>query len=61
MISRNLHRRLERLEEQTMPMDEPNVWQIVMVDSDGTQTLGEQIEWSPCGRRPATKTAPRRR
>jgi hypothetical protein len=24
---RNLYRRLERLEAQTMPMDEPRVWQ----------------------------------
>ena len=49
---RSLYRRLERLEEQTMPMDEPKVWQIVFVDSDGTQTLDDRIEWSPCVRRP---------
>jgi hypothetical protein len=30
---RSLYRRLERLEEQTMPMDEPKVWQIVILCS----------------------------
>ena len=30
MVTNTLRRRLERLEEQTMPdMDEPKVWQIV--------------------------------
>ena len=51
-MTRNLYRRLERLEEQTMPMDEPKVWQIIILDSDGTQTLGDQIEWPSCGPRP---------
>jgi len=51
-MTRNLHRRLERLEGQTMPMDEPKVWQIVFVDSDGMQTLGELIEWRSRGPRP---------
>ena len=32
-----LYRRLERLEEQTIPMDEPKVWQIIILNSDGTQ------------------------
>jgi hypothetical protein len=50
MVTRALYRRLERLEEQTMPMDEPKVWQIVFRHSDGTQTLGDRIEWSPRGR-----------
>jgi hypothetical protein len=49
MMTRTLYRRLERLEEQTMPMDEPKVWQIVVLDSDGTQTLGDRIEWSARG------------
>jgi hypothetical protein len=55
MTSRSLARRLERLEEQTMPIDEPKVWQIVLVDSDGTQTLGQRIEWSARRRRPEAK------
>jgi len=55
-MTRILHRRLERLEEQTMPMDEPKVWQIVLKHSDGTQTLGDRIEWSPRGRRREAKT-----
>ena len=50
MVTNTLRRRLERLEEQTMPMDEPKVWQIVFRHSDGTQTFGDQIEWSPRGR-----------
>jgi len=60
-MTRTLYRRLERLEQQTMPIDEPKVWQIVFRDSDGTQTLGDRIEWSPRDRRPAAKTTPRRR
>jgi hypothetical protein len=60
-MTRTLHRRLERLEEQTLPMDEPKVWQIVFVDSDGTQTLGDRIEWSPRGRWREPKSPPPRR
>lgn len=56
MVNRTLKRRLERLEQQTMPIDEPKVWQIVFRESDGTQTLGDQIEWSPRGRRREVKT-----
>ena len=55
-MTRTLYRRLERLEEQTLPPEEPRVWQIVFRDSDGTQTLGDQIEWSPRGRRREVKT-----
>jgi len=55
-MNRTLYRRLERLEEETMPVDEPKVWQIVFRHSDGTQTLGDRIEWSPRGRRRDTKT-----
>jgi len=51
-MTRSLYRRLERLEEQTMPMDEPKVWQIVFRDSDGSQTLGDQVEWRWWGQRP---------
>jgi len=44
-----------------MPIDEPKVWQIVFTHSDGTQTLGDQIEWPSRGHRRETKTTPRRR
>jgi len=46
-MTRTLYRRLERLEEQAMPMDEPMIWQIVFRHSDGTETLSDTIEWSP--------------
>jgi hypothetical protein len=49
-MTRTLHRRLERLEEQTLPMDEPKVWQIIILGSDGTRTLGERIEMPSYGR-----------
>ena len=58
MVTRTLKRRLERLEQQTMPIDEPKVWQIVFRHTDGTQTLGDQIEWPSRGYRRETKTAP---
>ena len=51
-MTRTLHRRLERLEEQTMPVDEPKVWQIVFKHTDGTETLGDRIEWPIFGRQP---------
>ena len=52
MTSRNLARRLDRLEEQMIPEDERKVWEIMIVDSDGTRTpTGERIEMSPSGRR----------
>jgi hypothetical protein len=44
-MNRNLSRRLERLEEQVAPLAEPRVWQIVIVDSDGSRREGEKIEW----------------
>jgi hypothetical protein len=47
---------LEQLEGRMIPADEPKVWQIIMVDSDGTRTLGERIEGSPRGRRREAKT-----
>jgi len=58
MTSRSLARRLERLEEQVIPEDELKVWQIVIIDSDGTKTLGERIEWSPRARRRQISKAP---
>jgi hypothetical protein len=45
MMSRNLARRLERLEEYTMPETVRKVWQIVYVESDGSRREGEKIEW----------------
>jgi hypothetical protein len=48
-IRRILSRRLERLEEELAPLEEPmvRVWQIVYLDSDGNTTEGERLEWSP--------------
>jgi len=53
MIGGSLLRRLERLEQHIMPEDEPRVWEIIIVDSDGTRTpTGERIEMpSSCWRR----------
>jgi hypothetical protein len=45
MISRNVSRRLERLEELITPETVRRVWQIVIVDSDGSRHEGEKIEW----------------
>jgi len=51
MTSRSLVRRLERLEERVIPEDERKVWEIVIVDSDGTRTpTGERIEMPAPGR-----------
>jgi hypothetical protein len=47
---RNLARRLERQEEQMTPEDDPTVWVILVVDSDGTATpSGIRIEWPAPG------------
>ena len=41
MISKNLARRLERLEESLVPvLEEPIVIQIIAVDGDGSRTDG---------------------
>jgi len=45
MIGRNITRRLERLEEITMPVRAHKTWQIIIVDSDGSRREGEKIEW----------------
>jgi hypothetical protein len=45
MITRNLSRRLERLEDRMMPEVVRRVWQIVTVDSDGSRREGEKIQW----------------
>ena len=50
MTSRSLVRRLERLEEQVIPEDERKVWEMIIVDSDGTRTpTGIRIEMPPPG------------
>jgi hypothetical protein len=38
LTSRNLVRRLERLEQRLIPEDERKVWNIVLVDSNRTRT-----------------------
>ncbi len=46
VINRSLSRRLERLEEQIMPLSVRKVWQIITVNSDGTkEPTGITIEW----------------
>jgi len=51
MTSRSLVRRLERLEAHIVPEDERKIWEIVVVDSDGTRTpTGIRIEMPPPGR-----------
>jgi hypothetical protein len=51
MTSRSLARRLERLEEQVIPEDERKVWEMIIVDSDGTRTpTGIRIEMPGPGR-----------
>jgi hypothetical protein len=45
MISKNLSRRLERLEESVIPLTERKVWQIVILNSDGTRQNGRTITW----------------
>jgi hypothetical protein len=61
MISKSLYQRLARLEEQAVSEDELKVWQIISVDSDGSRTLGHQIEMPSCGRRRAAKSPQLRR
>jgi hypothetical protein len=43
MITRNITRRLERLEEET-PVGEPKVLQVVFVSPDGTEKDGPRVE-----------------
>jgi len=38
MNARGLSRRLDRLEQHILPLDQPKVWEVVQVDSDGTRT-----------------------
>ena len=45
MISRNLTRRLEQLEDQMIPaVGDRHIIQVVYVSSDGTRELGDRIE-----------------
>jgi hypothetical protein len=47
VIGRNLSRRLERLEEQMMPLIVRKVWQMITINSDGTTApSGLSVEWS---------------
>lgn len=51
MTGRSLSRRLERLEEELIPEDDPKVWEIIVVESDGTRTpTGIRVEMPPPGR-----------
>lgn len=46
-MSRNLSRRLERLEERMIPSTVRKVWQIITINSDGTTApSGFSVEWS---------------
>jgi hypothetical protein len=44
MISRNLSRRLERLEERVIPTGVPSVLEVIFVSPDGTKTPGPIFE-----------------
>jgi hypothetical protein len=44
MMTRNLACRLERLEEETLPVGEPTVIQVVFVNTDGTERDGPRVE-----------------
>jgi hypothetical protein len=57
MISRNLSRRLERLEEELAPMEVVTVLQIVGVSPDGSQKNGPRFEVRV--RRPTAARLPR--
>lgn len=47
MTTRSLFRRLERLAERTMPSDEVRIWNVRIMNSDGTEAPGGfSIEWS---------------
>jgi hypothetical protein len=49
MMRQSLQRRLERLEEAVLPVeDEPETIEVYYCDTDGTKTLGQVIELPPC-------------
>lgn len=45
MISRGVSRRVERLKERIAPETVRRVWQILIVQPDGSRREGEKIEW----------------
>jgi hypothetical protein len=45
-MTKTLARRLNKLEEQLRPGEEPKVWQVVYVGSDGSRENGPTITWS---------------
>ena len=45
MIIRNIARRLERLEEVIAPETVRRIWQILIVQPDGSRREAETIEW----------------
>jgi hypothetical protein len=45
MISRNLSRRLERLEDLVIPTGPPHVIEIVFVSANGEKELGPRFEF----------------
>ena len=49
-MTRALSRRLGRLEEQLKPAEEPRIWQVVFVDSNGGRTDGPQVAWRRGGK-----------
>lgn len=44
-MTRAVSRRLGRLEAQLKPTEEPRIFQVVFVDSNGCETGGFQIVW----------------
>ncbi len=44
MLSKNVSLRLERLEEEMLPVGEPKVIQVIFVSADGTRRDGPRIE-----------------
>jgi hypothetical protein len=44
VTGKNITRRLERLEEETKPVGEPKVIQVVFVSPDGTEKDGPRYE-----------------
>jgi hypothetical protein len=48
VITRNITRRLDRLEEETMPVGEPTVIQVVFESTDGTEMNGPRVKIPAC-------------
>jgi hypothetical protein len=45
-MSRNLSRRLQKLEERTIPVTVRKVWQMITINSDGTkEPSGFSVKW----------------